>query len=380
MSRLPPSARRHFLRYPLALPVLSTWLTACSSADGPTAGSNPKSLGISDTDESEGNATALALSADARADTKVSTNTGQAQDYRHRLYTPTFITKIGQRHFIVDCWHHRILHHHDLTQPIQHWQVLDDDLAGPHSVASDGQLYVAEDTGRHRLKVYREQGEGRFEIVQIVDDVGRRPHRVCHDPVREHFLVVGSTDQSLHIFSASPQGLRLEHRMRIPELEGEYCRSITLQKNLIYFVAATHLVIYEWQNGTLRFSGERLALNPSAGTDHGSSNDLFFFEDGRGILTSTHQKAYYFNQFHELTTGQALDISHLFEGTPYYVSVIDGRLWIPDNTESSNINHFRLPARNEAPASWLGSPDQQSLFRFGAPTSADLARKAELPT
>ncbi|MDO5101832.1 MAG: hypothetical protein Q4D91_02850 [Lautropia sp.] len=378
MSRPLPSTRRHFLRYPLALSAFSTWLTACSSANSPAAGSNPKSLNISATAGSQDNTTALTLSTDARADTK--TNTEQAQDYRHRLYTPTFITKIGQRHFIVDCWHHRILHHHDLQQPIQHWHVLDDDLAGPHSIASDGQRYVAEDTGRHRLKVYREQGEGRFEIVQIVDDVGRRPHRVCHDSVRDRFLVVGSTDQSLHIFSPSRQGLRLEHQMVISELEGEYCRSIRLQGERLYFVGATRIVVYRWHGNMPRFTGEQLVLKPLPHTTHVSSNDLFFFEDGRGLLTATPQKAFWFNRLDELATGLAYDVSSLFQGTPYFMDVVDGRLWIPEITESSGLYHYRLPRCDETAESWLSNTNQQRLFDFGLPTATDLTRKTELPT
>lgn len=373
MNRATSPTRRRLLHYPLALPALGTWLTACSDGGHPTVRTLHTSSGKTVAAEARDDA-ALALNPDANPSVR------EEQDYRHRLYTPTFITKIGQRHFIVDCWHHRILHHHDLQQPIQDWHVLDEDLAGPHSIASNGRLYVAEDTGRHRLKVYREQGDGQFTIVQILDDVGRRPHRICHDPVRERFLVVGANDQSLHLYTPSGDTLKLEHRMTIPELQGEYCRSITLEGNRVYFVAATHIVIHEWHGDTLQFSGERVTLQPTESGDHGSCNDLFFLEDGRGILTSTHQKAYCFNRFDDLTTGKALEISSLFHGTPYYVSAFDGRLWIPDNTESSNINSFRPPARNEALENWMESADLNRLFAFGAPTAADLRRKAVLPT
>lgn len=98
------------------------------------------------------------------------------------------------------------------------------------------------------------------------------------------------------------------------------------------------------------------------------------------MLTATPQKAFWFNQLDELTTGLAYDVSAIFQGTPYFMNVVDGRLWIPEITESSGICHYRLPRHHESPNDWLNAPDPQNLFRFGAPTSADLARKAELPT
>ena len=111
---------------------------------------------------------------------------GQAQDsvslqqagYRARLYTPTMITRLLGTYFIVDCWHHRIIHSRNLHAPLVRWKTLDDDIAGPHSIATDGTFHVAEDTGRHGLFVYRETAPDHFERVQHVPDVGIRPHRL----------------------------------------------------------------------------------------------------------------------------------------------------------------------------------------------------------
>lgn len=36
------------------------------------------------------------------------------------------------------------------------WEVLDGDLAGPHSIDTDGELYVVDDTGSHQVRVYKE--------------------------------------------------------------------------------------------------------------------------------------------------------------------------------------------------------------------------------
>ena len=90
----------------------------------------------------------------------------QQAGYRARLYTPTMITRLLGTYFIVDCWHHRIIHSRNLHAPLVRWKTLDDDIAGPHSIATDGTFHVAEDTGRHGLFVYRETAPDHFERVQ----------------------------------------------------------------------------------------------------------------------------------------------------------------------------------------------------------------------
>src|SRR5438552_10168863 len=38
--------------------------------------------------------------------------------YRSRLYTPTFLDRLGNEYILVDCWHHRVLVGTDLNTPI----------------------------------------------------------------------------------------------------------------------------------------------------------------------------------------------------------------------------------------------------------------------
>ncbi|MDO4681246.1 MAG: hypothetical protein Q4B17_00455 [Lautropia sp.] len=308
-------------------------------------------------------------------------NTGHGHAY-DRLYSPTQITRLNGVYFIVDCWHHRILYSQDVRLPLARWRLLDDDLAGPHSIDTDGKLYVAEDTGRHRLKVYRARPRGGFELIQIVGQVGVRPHRVLYDPPHQQFLIMGSEDQSLHALVRGPQGLRPAFSLHIPELNGEYCRSITLHGDLLYFVAVTHLVIYRRDGHRFRFTGQRLPIRALQGFQHGhGSNDLFFLDQRRGILTATPNRAFLFNHLMQLVDGTAQDISHHFRGTPYYLSVFDGQLWFATAKAYSAISRIAFPdlgpktldARN------LGLMHRETLFDIGPANQASLDRRQQLP-
>lgn len=395
------AARRQTLSLLLAGLPASLLLTGCSSG---AESSRPP--GVETTHASSGEA-----SGDAAAQGfGPATQHDHPADFRHSLYTPTQIVRLKGRYFIVDCWHHRIIHHVRLDAPLIEWQALDEDLAGPHSIASDGSLYVTEDTGRHALKVYMETGAGHFEQVQSLSAVGTRPHRSIYDESRRWFLVIGSADQSLHVFRAQGTTLVPVFSVHLPQLSGQYCRSITLRDNLLYLVGEQEIVVMRLGEKRLHDTGLRYPLAaPCQG-----SNDLFFLDDRAGMLTATPGKAFIFSSLDDLVSGKNLiDISGAFRGTPYYISRIADRLFIPEITEYSAIRSHALPdaqrlsacsspsaqsadvarALQDAPACnrqlaathadggiWNALTDSQMLFDSGSASAASLARKAELPT
>ena len=225
--------RRSTLRLAVAAVAMPAWLQGCSSAGDAQEGAEgfigKENLAVDGAEEGKG--------------------------FRARLYTPTFIEKLNGRYFIVDCWHHRIIHASDLNTPLVRWQTLDEDIAGPHSIATDGVLYVAEDTGRHGLRAYRETARGRFERVQEVSGVGIRPHRTVFDARHQQFLVVGSGDQSIHLLENRDGTLVRTLEKRVPELGTQYCRSITLHQGLLHFVGNEDVVIYRVERGVVSATG-----------------------------------------------------------------------------------------------------------------------------
>ena len=287
--------------------------------------------------------------------------------YNQRLFTATQITKLNGIYFIVDCWHHRILYSSDINSEIQYWNVLDDDIAGPHSIASDGNVFVAEDTGRHALKVYVQKQNNEFELVQVVPNIGIRPHRVLYDSTRDQFVVIGSKDQRLFLLNLENNELRVVSSQRITELQGQYCRSITIRDNLVYMVGIRDIVVFHLNKGSLGTYVKTVRLN----SQYEGSNDLYFINDESGLLTSSPKKIVYFSRLSQLEKGNAQDLSSAYEGTPYYISFFDNKLWVPEIIEHTAIHSIS------------GNPSDHgskiTQFDFGLPNRASLNRKGELP-
>src|SRR5207253_2289201 len=137
--------------------------------------------------------------------------------YRSRLYTPTFLDRLGDEYILVDCWHHRVLVGTNLNTPISAWRTLVSNLSGPHSVATDGELLLIDDTGRDRVQVFR---NGRR--AQVVDGLGRRPHRTLYDSATRAFYVLASESQQLTRLINRAGQIVIEGHWYLPFLHRSY--------------------------------------------------------------------------------------------------------------------------------------------------------------
>jgi len=279
------------------------------------------------------------------------------KDYKGFLNTPTYLTHLNGTYFLVDCWNHRILYSSQLDANLRKWRILDDTLGGPHSIATDGHVLVAEDTGRHRIITYRKTrslGGDSYERHQVIGNVGIRPHRVLFDHLSETFLVVGSGDKSITILGKKGVGsenLHVLDRFILEELEDQYIRSITLHGENLYVVGSVQIGIYKYsiepeKQKIKKGGGRSLVFQQSLNLHekYFGSNDLYFFtnqnpqgEPLSGLFTSTPGLLLRFSALGELLDGTAQDLSRFVVGTPYYVSEINNLICIPEITEHSRI-------------------------------------------
>jgi hypothetical protein len=297
-----------------------------------------------------------------------SASAGATESYEGRLFSPTFLAKLGAAYFLVDAWHHRILTSPVLERAIADWTVIDDDLAGPHSLASDGTYLVAEDTGRHRVKIYRRDGQGTWAVHQVVSAVGRRPHRVVYRAELDRFLVLGSEDQTMYFIGQRNGFFAVDRVEPLPFLSGAYTRSFSVIGDHYYFVSGPGRIAVT----TLLPAGFRLDRTHLVPPAWRNMNDLvrvgeyFYF-------TASYDRIGRARSLDDLSRGQYERLYGPlgFRGNPYYLTVIDGRLYVPENTSYSSVVSFR-PLGDEV-------VDIERHFDAGAPRKEDRARMEELP-
>ena len=160
------------------------------------------------------------------------------------LSVPTYITKIDDLYFLVDCYHDQILYHDNLTDPLTDWLVMTDEINRGHTIASDGIVYLADDTENHRILVF-EKRDGVFVHTQTFSDIGNRPHYIIYDAPTDTFYAWSSMSGEMYLFRHDSDGTRmyLSEIRRIEQLDNIYVRSFTIQEDEIYFVSGNSSIL-----------------------------------------------------------------------------------------------------------------------------------------
>ncbi len=154
----------------------------------------------------------------------------------------TCIRKLNERYFLVDCYHDRILYSDDPGTEPKDWKVMTRGIKHGHTIDSDGELYLCDDTENNRVLVFRE-GEQGFEMTGEFKDIGVLPHFVVYDEATLRFYVLSSMTGELYVFKNDYGEAVLEKKMGIKELDGCYVRSFTITDDEVYFVSGNMNII-----------------------------------------------------------------------------------------------------------------------------------------
>lgn len=160
------------------------------------------------------------------------------------LSVPTYITKVEDTYFLVDCYHNQVIYNDNLTDPLYEWKVMTDDIDKGHTLASDGTVYLIDDTERHRILVF-EKKDDMYVHTQTFNDIGNRPHYIIYDAPTDTFYAWSSMSGEMYLFRHNPGDTRmyLTEIRHIDSLDNIYVRSFTIIGNDIYFVSGNSSII-----------------------------------------------------------------------------------------------------------------------------------------
>ncbi len=136
----------------------------------------------------------------------------------------------------MDCYHHRIIYSDNINTDIANWTEIDYEFAGPHSIASDGDIYVVDNAGCHEVLVFNSS----FRRIQTIPNVGYRPHKTIYANGR--FYVMSSQTQTIYCYQKLNGILVEEYHKTLPFLDNSYCRSIKIIDGYMYFVSGSNQI------------------------------------------------------------------------------------------------------------------------------------------
>ncbi len=256
------------------------------------------------------------------------------------LSVPTQITKIDGLYFIVDCYHDQVIFHDNIEDPLTDWQIMTNDMIKGHTVASDGSVYLVDDTENHRVLILKKQtsadGGIFFEAVQEFNEIGVRPHYIIYHEPTDTFFVWSSMGGEMYLFRRDPSTERvyLTDIKSIPSLLGVYVRSFTIEGDDIFFVSGNKSILC-CDLETFAIKEEYPVPDELAGMIQLTRiEDMYYItistddsgdQDAATILRT--------KDLHGLAAGNYEDIYKNFVGggTPYYLSKIDDKYFLTEH-------------------------------------------------
>jgi hypothetical protein len=258
------------------------------------------------------------------------------------LSVPTYVTKVDDTYFIVDCYHNRIIYSKEWGLPLDQWYIMSMEFTQPHTLCSDGKVYISDDTENNRIQIF-EKIDDKFINTQTFYFVGTRPHYSIYDKATDTFYVWSSMTGELYCFRHTQDSGRiyLTEIKKIPQLDGIYVRSFSIIDGDVYFVSGVSddnapAKIYRCSLDTLEIKQIYDVPDELAGmvqiTKIGkkyyitTSTDLSGNQDYATIITT--------DSLEDLASSNYEDIYSKYfigSGTPYYISEIDGTYYLTEH-------------------------------------------------
>lgn len=263
------------------------------------------------------------------------------------LKVPTQITKIDNLYFIVDCYHNQIIYNDNLTDPIIEWKVLTKDVNQPHTIASDGVLYLIDDTENNRLLAFEKNGN-RFVHTQTFTSVGNRPHYIVYDPSTSTFYAWSSLTGEMYLIKREQATNRLyiSEVKQIPELYGQYVRSFLLTENDIYFPSGNNSLIIQADKNTLEIKTRYPVPPEYAGMVQLTRiQDYFYITVSTDVhLNQNTATLLRVKSLEDLSTQSIETVYSYFSttGTPYYISTFENTYFLTHHRTSPGIWGFKV--------------------------------------
>lgn len=256
------------------------------------------------------------------------------------LSVPTYLTKIKDMYFIVDCYHNQVIYNENLTDPLYEWRVMTQDLSLPHTIAGDGTVYLIDDTEQNRILIMEESvnlnGQPVYIPTQEFTGIGDRPHYVIYHDKTDTFYAWSSESGEMFLFRHPKDDSRvyLTEKRSIPSLAGIYVRSFTIIDDSIYFVSGNSTII-EAELATFKIKEEYPVPDELAGMVQLTLIEDYYYITISTDITGNQDYATIIRTkgLDQLIGGEYEDVYDNFigGGTPYYITGIEDTWYLTEH-------------------------------------------------
>ncbi len=265
-----------------------------------------------------------------------------------QLKVPTQIIKTGGFYFIVDCYHNQVLYNHQMSTDAKDWKVLTRDVELPHSIASDGNVFLVTDTERNRILVFKWEFS-KFRHVQTFAEIGKRPHYIDYDRESQSFFVWSSMTGEMYIFKTDLTGaVCLSQVRQLFELEDYYVRSFAIMGDKILFPSGTNSYMILADKNTLEVEERYPVTSEIAGMAYAIKIGSYYYMTIACDLKADQKKATIIRTTDLTSLSEGIyetvyaQITSAPNGIPYYIDFFDGAFYMTQHNTSKSVVKFQI--------------------------------------
>jgi hypothetical protein len=278
------------------------------------------------------------------------------------LSVSTYITKVDDMYFIADCYHDQIIYNDNLSDSLDNWNVLTNEVHYAHTIAYDGTVILIDDTENNRLLAFQKI-DGKYVHTQTLENTGLRPHYVQYDEKNNVFMAWSSITGEMYMIKRGNSKLDngvyplyIEKILKIDQLYGVYVRSFTIMDDGIIFVSGHNnekiikAVINEDSSGFDIVDEYKVTPEIAGMVQIVKIEDYYYIT----VSTDNTENQDYAtiirtDSLEKLATGEYEDIYSEFGisgGTPYYITKIEDTYYMAHHRTAENIIAFHVNNNN----------------------------------
>ena len=226
--------------------------------------------------------------------------------------------------------------------------VLSEDICGGHSIASDGEYIMIDDSDNHKLRLYYPSNDS--EDIVLIDelDIEDRPHYIQY--YKGCFFILGSYSGSIYEVRVFNGKMSLIDT-HIIDRSISYARSFSIVDNIIFIPTADGR-IYEIDLNSWRI--KRVYYVPD---DIGGMNfidrigDYFYLTvySGKDFDMNCPSKILRGKKIEDFENNTYEDITNVLSisGTPYFITQFDGLYYLTEIDSNQGIIEFSIDNQGE---------------------------------
>ncbi|CAM3335692.1 MULTISPECIES: ATP-binding cassette domain-containing protein [Saccharibacillus] len=295
-------------------------------------------------------------------------NQEASNEWKKNLYSPTRIEKINNEYFIVDCWHNRIIFNDNLSDPVEGWSVMAENIGDPHSIVSNGEIYLTEDTKADELRVFTRE-DNQFIQTKMIDKIGLRPNHIVYEENQNMFYGISAMSQHVFMLKDLEKDVSEEKVIKLGYLKkNSYIRSIRIIDHKLHFTSGPgKIIVADHIHSPFEKVQEYEVPFEISGMNDILKVDGYYYitvyQDGEGTVKPAFLRT---KSLSSLKEGKYEELYEKLElkGIPYGLSFIDGRIFLTTIDSYSSIVSF---CANEDKIEDLkihydvGPPDEHSI-------------------